>query len=68
MSGQVAGILGAEIASLPGVGEARARSFADLGIATVADLVRHLPFRVEAEHGEDTIESHRASLEAMPAA
>lgn len=68
MSGQVAGILGAEIASLPGVGAARARAFADLGIATVAELLRHFPFRVEAEHGEDTIESHRASLEAMPAA
>ena len=59
-------ILAQPIDTLPGVSDVRRRAFADLGIRTVADLIRHFPFRVEAEHGEDTIESHRAALTAKP--
>ena len=59
-------LLGESIESAAGVGAARARHFHELGIHTVGDLVRHFPFRVEAEHGEDTIAAHIAALEAKP--
>ncbi|MEY2714185.1 MAG: hypothetical protein RIT24_528 [Planctomycetota bacterium] len=59
-------ILGESIESAAGASAARARHFHELGIRTVADLIRHFPFRVEAEHGEDTIESHIAALAAKP--
>ena len=56
-------ILHAPISSISGVGPARARAFAALGIDSIADLLRHFPFRVEAEHGEDSIAAHVANLE-----
>jgi RecG-like helicase len=59
-------ILSAPIESAAGVSAARARVFHDLGVRTVGDLIRHFPFRVEAEHGEDTIAAHIAALEAKP--
>jgi ATP-dependent DNA helicase RecG len=67
VSEQTKDILAQSIDTLPGVSDARRRAFADLGIRTVADLIRHFPFRVEEEHGEDSIESHRAALAARPA-
>jgi len=59
-------ILGEAIETAAGVSTARARHFHELGVRTVGDLIRHFPFRVEAEHGEDTIASHIAALEAKP--
>lgn len=59
-------ILTRPIDAVPGVTELRARAFADLGVRTVADLIRYFPFRVEAEHGENSIEAHRESFAAKP--
>ena len=59
-------LLGESIETAAGVSVARARHFHELGIRTVGDLIRHFPFRVEAEHGEDTIAAHIAALEAKP--
>ncbi len=42
---------------LPGVGPKRAKAFARLGVETLGDLVRHLPFRYEYEHAESPIAS-----------
>ncbi len=61
-------ILGEPIERAASVSAARARAFHELGIRTVGDLVRHFPFRVEAEHGENTIAAHIAALEAKPEA
>ncbi len=59
-------ILAEPVETIPGVTALRARAFHELGVRTVGDLVRHFPFRVEAEHGEDTVASHIAALEAKP--
>ncbi|MFM2165470.1 MAG: ATP-dependent helicase RecG, partial [Planctomycetota bacterium] len=59
-------ILGEAIEVAAGASAARARHFHELGIRTVGDLIRHFPFRVEAEHGEDSIEAHIAALAAKP--
>jgi len=58
--------LATAIDAVPGVGAARAKAFRELGIRTVADLLHHFPFRVEAEHGEDTIAAHTAAIAAKP--
>ncbi len=47
--------LNQSVDSLPGVGSTTARRLGRLGIATVADLVRHLPFRYEYHRGMSTI-------------
>ena len=59
-------ILTTSIEAIPGVTELRKRAFAELGVRTVADLLGHFPFRIEAEHGENSIESHIAVLSAKP--
>ena len=43
------------VADLPGVQQQRARALADLGIAMIADLVKHAPHRYELHHGGCTI-------------
>ena len=59
-------ILASPIESVAGVTTLRARAFHGLEIRTVSDLIHHFPFRVEVEHGEDTIASHIAALAAKP--
>ncbi|MFM7051831.1 MAG: ATP-dependent DNA helicase RecG [Planctomycetota bacterium] len=58
--------LGMAIDRAPGVGASRARAFREMGITTVGDLLHHYPFRVEAEHGEDSIAAHTAEIAARP--
>ncbi len=48
--------------------DARTKAFAALDLHTVADLLAHFPFRIEAEVGENTIASHIEALEAKPEA
>ena len=45
------------IADLPTVSFERAEALRDLGIHTVADLMKHLPMRYETHHGSVTIEA-----------
>ena len=45
------------IADLPTVSFERAEALRDLGIHTVADLMKHLPIRYETHHGSVTIEA-----------
>jgi len=44
------------VAALEGVGKARAAKLNRLGIATVGDLIRHLPMRYERQFAEGAIE------------
>ena len=59
-------LLETPIDAVPGVTTAKARAFRELGVQSVADLVRHFPFRVEVEHGEDTIRAHVEAIAAKP--
>ena len=49
-------IPGTPVSELSGAGEWRARRLARLGIATVGDLIRHLPMRYEYESAEGPID------------
>lgn len=62
------GILARPIGEAASLTTARTRAFSGLGVHTVGDLLRHFPFRVEQEAGEDSIASHVAMLEAKPVA
>jgi ATP-dependent DNA helicase RecG len=62
-----ADILAQPLRAATGMTEARARAFNALGLRTVGDLIRHFPFRVEQEAGEDSIAAHVAHLGAKPA-
>ncbi len=48
--------LASDIALLPGVGPRSRGLYARLGIATVGDLLKHLPLRYERHHEEQAIE------------
>jgi len=50
------------VSNLPGVTPDRAHALGDLGICTVADLIKHLPSRYETHHGSMTIENADALL------
>jgi len=43
------------VTALPGVGKARAKLLARLGITTLGDLLRHLPMRYQREAGETPV-------------
>ena len=68
MATEQADILAQPLRAAAGLTDARARAFSSLGVATVGDLLRHFPFRVEQEAGEDSIAAHVAMLEAKPSA
>ena len=59
-------ILAASIDSIAGVTPTRCRAFAALNVHSVADLLVHFPFRVEAEQGEDSIASHTELIQSKP--
>ncbi len=48
-------ILETKVTTLQGVGPARAALFSALGLHTIGDLLRHLPFRHEFEHAEEAV-------------
>ena len=48
--------LATPVAALPGVGPRRGELFSRLDIATISDLIRHLPMRYERELGESSID------------
>jgi ATP-dependent DNA helicase RecG len=48
--------LSAGIETVPGVGSRSREIFARLGIATVGDLLKHLPLRYERHHDETTVD------------
>ena len=55
-------ILRTQVTQLQGVTEERTRGLFDLGIYTVADLLKHLPTRYETHHGSMTIEQAETLL------
>ena len=59
---------GSPVTRLPGVGPGRARSLARLGIATLADLLRHRPMRYEQHHAEGLIENLPTTGDAVATA
>jgi ATP-dependent DNA helicase RecG len=48
--------LAAGIETVPGVGSRSREPFARLGLATVGDLLKHLPLRYERHHDETTVD------------
>jgi len=54
--------LAAGIETVPGVGARGREAFARLGLATVGDLLKHLPLRYERHHEEASVEGARTLL------